>query len=109
MCTVQLTPTYQFARRARSVLLAQHDSLALTMQDFVSRYQRMHETDLMPSDFGHSTLASLVCSVSRVLSLMGKGYRRIVTLNPCCLGKALLIAKINLDQQYSFEKILKLF
>ncbi|XP_072022715.1 meiosis regulator and mRNA stability factor 1-like [Amphiura filiformis] len=85
-CTVQLTPTYQFARRARSVLLAQHDSLALTMQDFVTRYQRMNKSDLQPSDFGHTTLASLVCSVPRVLSLMGKGYRRIVTLNPCCLG-----------------------
>ena len=86
-CTVHLTPIYQFACKARSVLLAQHDSLALTIQDFVTRYQRIHNTELQPSEFGHSTLVSLMCSVPRVLSLMGKGYRRIVTLNPCCLGK----------------------
>ncbi|XP_071478338.1 meiosis regulator and mRNA stability factor 1-like [Diadema antillarum] len=80
---VELTPTYQFARSARAVLLGA-PSQTLSLQAFVARYQTTHGCELQPYDYGQTTISALISSVPRVLTLMGRGSKRAIMLNPCC-------------------------
>ncbi|XP_030847360.1 meiosis regulator and mRNA stability factor 1-like [Strongylocentrotus purpuratus] len=80
----ELTPTYQFARSAREVLISVPNQ-TLTLQAFMSRYQVVHRCELLPHDFGQTTVSSLISSVPRVLTLVGRGAQRAITLNPCCI------------------------
>ncbi|XP_054762674.2 meiosis regulator and mRNA stability factor 1-like [Lytechinus pictus] len=81
----ELTPTYQFARSAREVLLSV-PNLTLTLQAFMSRYHTIHHCELQPHDFGQTTVSSLISSVPRVLTLVGRGAKRAITLNPFCVA-----------------------
>ena len=84
--TVELTPTYQFALGARRVLLTAPNQ-TLSLQAFIDRYRTEQGCELQPHNYGQTTVSSLVSSVPRVLTLVGRGAKRAITLNPCCLGE----------------------
>ncbi|XP_022103471.1 meiosis regulator and mRNA stability factor 1-like [Acanthaster planci] len=109
-CSVELTPAHQFARRARYVLIMDN-RLSMTLQELVTKYHRLYGMELQPANFGHSTLTSLIETVPRVLSLVNKGAKRAVTLNPSCLvpglqmdmGKTNSLRRLS-DQRLSYVK-----
>lgn len=97
----ELTPTYQFSRSARKVLLLAPNQ-TLTLQSFMTRYHTVHGCELQPHDFGQTTVSSLISSVPRVLTLVGKGAQRALTLNPSCIAAN---GQIYPDQSTSSEKM----
>ncbi|XP_038077630.1 meiosis regulator and mRNA stability factor 1-like [Patiria miniata] len=110
-CYIELTPAHQFARQARNVLIADN-RLSMTFQELVAKYHKLHGVQLQPANFGHSALTSLIDTVPRVLSVVNKGAKRAVTLNPSCLvpgvqtdtGKTHSLRRLS-DQRISFMKV----
>ena len=94
-CYIELTPVHQFAQKVRSVLI-RDNRLSMTFQELITQYHGLHGVELQPTDYGHSTLTSLIATVPRVLSIINKGARRAVTLNPSCLGKIMFIGSLAL-------------
>ncbi|XP_033107994.1 meiosis regulator and mRNA stability factor 1-like [Anneissia japonica] len=78
-CYIELTLGYQFARKARLILLKNQNCIAL--QDFADLYEKYFQEAFIPSNFEKDTIAALVAAVPRVLTLIGRGQRRAVVLN----------------------------
>ncbi|XP_033630021.1 meiosis regulator and mRNA stability factor 1-like isoform X2 [Asterias rubens] len=84
-CYIELTLVHEFAHKVRNVLI-QNNRLSMTCQELVTKYQSLYGVQLEPTDYGHTTLTSLIGTVPRVLSIVSKGARQAVTLNPSCLA-----------------------
>ncbi|XP_071966064.1 meiosis regulator and mRNA stability factor 1-like [Antedon mediterranea] len=76
---IELTQGYQFARKARLILLKNQNCIAL--QDFATLYEMYFKEPFIPHVYEKETVLALVSAVPRVLTLIGRGQRRAVVLN----------------------------
>ncbi|XP_014255164.1 meiosis regulator and mRNA stability factor 1-like [Cimex lectularius] len=76
---IELMPLYQFARKLCDILVRNEGRILLYILESV--YFRTYQTQLQPAHYGFSNIQSLLSAIPQVISLRGKGMKRLIILN----------------------------